>query len=75
MDKNEAFAKSKAMMKGNKWKAFVLDLSFLGWELLSLLTCGILSVFYVTPYVNATNAALYDALKEKDYVEIETVEA
>ena len=73
MSTKEAFAKSKEMMSGNKWKAFVLDLSFIGWELLSLLTCGILSVFYVTPYEHATNAALYDALKDKDeYVAIET---
>ncbi len=73
MDSKAAFAKSKEMMSGNKWKAFVLDLSFLGWELLSLLTCGILSIFYVTPYEHATGAALYDALKDKDeYVAIET---
>jgi len=61
----EVFAKSKAMMTGQKWKAFVLDLSFIGWELLSLLTCGILSIFYVAPYENATNAALYEALRDK----------
>ena len=61
----EAFAKSKAMMTGQKWRAFVLDLSFIGWELLSLLTCGILSVFYVSPYEHATNAALYEALRDK----------
>ena len=66
MSTKDAFARSKEMMSGNKWKAFVLDLSFLGWKLLSLLTCGILSVFYVTPYEHATNAALYDALKDKD---------
>ncbi len=66
MDSKEAFEKSRAMMSGNKWKAFVLDLSFIGWDLLSILTCGILSVFYVTPYQRATSAALYDALRDKD---------
>lgn len=35
--REEAFALSKQMMKGQKWKAFVLDLSFLGWYFLSLL--------------------------------------
>lgn len=63
MSGTEAFAISKAMMDGNKWDAFVLDLSFIGWDLLSILTCGILSVFYVNPYRYATNAELYLELK------------
>lgn len=62
MSKEEAFAASKQMMTGNKWKAFVLDLSFIGWHILSALTCGILEVFYVAPYVDAAHAALYDTL-------------
>ena len=64
IDSREAFAVSKQMMDGNKWAAFVLDLSFLGWQILSVFTCGILSVFYVNPYVYMTNAELYVALKE-----------
>jgi hypothetical protein len=62
MSKKEVFAASKSMMMGNKWKAFVLDLSFLGWHILSVFTVGILEVFYVAPYMYATNAALYEAL-------------
>mgnify|MGYP000081425479 CR=1 FL=1 len=62
MTKEQAFAESKRMMQGQKWKAFVLDLSFIGWYILSGLTLGILAVFYVSPYVNATHAALYEAL-------------
>lgn len=64
IDSGEAFAISKKMMDGNKWDAFVLDLSFLGWEILSIFTCGILSIFYVNPYIHMTNAELYVALKE-----------
>ena len=30
MESGEAFARSKEMMRGNKWGAFVLDLSFVG---------------------------------------------
>jgi uncharacterized membrane protein len=41
----------------------VLDLSFIGWEILSAMTLGILGIFYVNPYVNMTNAALYDSLR------------
>lgn len=63
MEREEAFAKSKEMMDGNKWKAFVLDLSFFGWGLLSACTCGILYIFYVGPYIHLTKAELYHALK------------
>lgn len=64
MTKEEAFAESKRMMDGQKWNAFVLDLSFLGWDILSgLFTMGLLSVFFVRPYKRSAQAALYDALK------------
>ena len=61
----EAFKLSKQMMKGNKWKLFVLDLSFLGWEILSLFTFGLLNIFYVNPYKVATNVELYEVLKKE----------
>lgn len=63
MTKEEAFAESKRMMKGQKWRTFVLDLSFLGWYILAAPTLGILGVFYVIPYVNQTHAALYQTLR------------
>lgn len=59
----EALQLSKDMMDGQKWNAFVLDLSFIGWHLLSVMTCGILAVLYVAPYKNLTDAALYKAIK------------
>ena len=49
------------MMKGNKWRLFCLDFSFIGWDLLCLLTLGILS-FWVTPYRQAAYAAFYQNL-------------
>lgn len=63
MSYKEAFAKSKEMMMGNKWEAFVFDLSFLGWFLLNMLTCGILGIFYVNPYYYAADANLFRAIK------------
>lgn len=60
----DAFKKSAQMMKGQKWNAFVLDLSFIGWNLLSLMTCGLLGLFYVEPYKAQTSAALYDELNK-----------
>ena len=63
MQKEIVFEESKRMMNKNKWRAFVLDLSFIGWYLLSVLTIGILNIFYVTPYVNSTKAVLYETLR------------
>ena len=63
MSTEEVLALSKDMMRGQKWEAFVLDLSFLGWNILAVFTFGILNVFYVAPYQNLTNAALYEELK------------
>lgn len=63
MKPTEAITLSRQMMDGQKWNAFILDLSFIGWILLSCLTCGILSFFYVAPYMNATYAELYLTLK------------
>lgn len=64
MSPMDALRRSKQMMKGHKWNTLVLGLSFLGWELLSMLTCGILDIFYVRPYVESTFAELYQALKQ-----------
>lgn len=63
MDATEVLKLSRSMMQGNKWNAFVLDLSFLGWILLTICTCGILGIFYVNPYIYATDAELYQAIK------------
>lgn len=63
MNREEVFALSKKMMDGEKWHAFVLDLSFIGWHILGAFTAGILEVFYVVPYQSSTNATLYEALK------------
>ena len=63
MNTKEVFAMSRDMMRGNKWRAFVLDLSFIGWHLLSLITIGLAGIFYVFPYRNMTNAALYEFLR------------
>ena len=69
MDRKEAFLISRQMMNGQKWDAFVMDLSFIGWYLLSVLTCGLLAVFYVSPYHQASLAEIYSFNKEKAYRE------
>ena len=59
----QAITLSRRMMKGHKGDAFVLDLSFIGWVLLSALTFGILHLFYVGPYIQATDAELYKVVR------------
>ena len=65
IQRKKAFKLSKEMMKGNKWKTFILDLSFLGWELLSIFTFGLLNIFYINPYKVATTVELYEVLKKQ----------
>ena len=63
MPKNQVFVESRQMMDGQKWSTFLLDLSFLGWDILGVMTGGILTLFYVQPYKDATGAALYERLR------------
>ena len=69
MDYKEAFQISKQMMDGEKMEAFIMDLSFLGWYLLSAVTCGLLAIFYVNLYVQASFAEMYTFNKQKAYQE------
>lgn len=64
MDYKEVLQMSKDMMNGEKWHTFVLDLSFILWHMLGMITCGMVELFYVGPYVWLTNAALYRRLSE-----------
>lgn len=63
----EAITLSRQMMRGNKWRSFVFDLSFIGWYILVGLTVGILAIFYVNPYKEAANAELYRAISGEFY--------
>lgn len=63
MNYKDAFSISKNMMMGEKWNLFVLDVSWIGWMILTLCTCGILGIFYTNPYVYATEAELYAVLR------------
>lgn len=55
---NECIALSKEMMHGRKWKLFCLDLSFIGWSILSAFTFGIGSLFLI-PYRYSARTAFY----------------
>ncbi len=60
----EAFNLSKRVMNGHKMDLFVLGLSFFGWYILTAFTCGVLGLFYVTPYVELTNAEFFADVRE-----------
>ncbi len=53
---------SSEMMNGHKWSVFLYDLSFIGWYLLSVLTLGLVGIFWTKPYKESSDAALYLAL-------------
>lgn len=55
---------SDQMTKGYKGDLFLLQLSFIGWRLLGVLTLGILNVVYVSPYYDLTMAGVYEHLKQ-----------
>ena len=57
---------SKRMMKGYKWKLFVLDLSFIGWIILSIIP---FVAFWVIPYMEITCAGYYDRLTQQYAIE------
>ena len=59
---NAAIEKSMRMMDGYKMKLFLLDLSFIGWMILSVLTLGI-GLLFLQPYMNTARAAFYEDLK------------
>ena len=67
ISRKDAFFLSKQLMNKNKWRVFLLDCSFLGWKILSILTLGILDFIFVNPYITGCKAELYASLR-RDYV-------
>jgi len=68
---DEAITKSREIMDGHKWELFCLELSYIGWILLSFFTCGIL-LFWIQPkmemaiylfYLNITGQELEPTIK------------
>lgn len=57
---------SVAMTNDEKMEIFVLELSFIGWNLLGAMLCGVGTLF-VAPYINATFAELYAAARAKAF--------
>ena len=63
---SEAIARSKEMMRGNRFRLFCLDFSFIGWGILCLFTLGIGNLF-LRPYTEAAHAAFYREVSGTEY--------
>lgn len=62
----QCLKESAGMMKGYKFKYFVLLLSFLGWTILGMIPLGI-GLLWVIPYTNVTAASFYLKVKDNYY--------
>lgn len=63
IDRREIFVLSRRMMDGNKMNLFILNLSFIGWMFLSMLTSGLAYIFFVGPYYDASLANMAMRIK------------
>lgn len=65
----ETLRTSREMMHGHVWQYFCLQMSFIGWVLLSILTCGV-GLIWLMPYMETAEAAFYDDLKAETITEV-----
>lgn len=61
---NDAITQSRKLMDGYKGKYFLLNLSFIGWGALCILTLGI-GFIWLAPYISSSLASFYQTLIEK----------
>jgi len=68
----EYLRESDRMMKGHKWEYFILEFSFIGWDILTKITFYIGDLWF-NPYkqVTCTNTNYYLELKKKIRFKIE----
>ena len=64
MSGEEAICESMRLMQGHKMQLFLLDLSMIGWLILSILTLGI-GLLFLLPYNYTAHAHFYEDLKAK----------
>lgn len=62
---SEAITHSKEMMDGHKWDLFVLNLTFIGWSILCVLTLNI-GYIALNPYLNAAYAVFYRQISSQN---------
>ena len=62
MGVREVLRTSRLMMRGHKWQLFVLELTFIGWALLCILSLGI-GLLWLQPYMATSYAHFYEDVK------------
>lgn len=65
-----AITASSQLMQGHKMQLFLLDLSMIGWAILSCLTLGI-GFLFLTPYNQTAHAAFYEDLAASQGQDVE----
>ena len=55
----EVITRSRELMNGHKMEAFLLDFSFIGWILLSIITADLVGIFWTNPYMENARAGFY----------------
>lgn len=60
----DAIKLSRDMMNGHKFECFILELSFIGWEILGVLTFGLLDIFFTNSYQVTTFSEYYYDLRK-----------
>lgn len=63
MTARQAITLSRKMMDGHKWECFLLELSFIGWQILGTFTMGLFNVLYTNPYKIASFTRYYAQLR------------
>lgn len=69
----EAMQTSREMMNGHKMELFVLQMTFLGWAILAILTLGV-GLLLLEPYMETTMAHYYQDLKHETIIDTDGVE-
>ena len=70
----ETIKESKRLMNGAKAQTVILDLSFLGWSIVSSMTFGIVG-FWLMPYYSFTRIGLYHDLVQRDKMDADIIDA
>lgn len=61
---NECIDRSKAMMNGHKMDLFLLDLSYIGWILLGIISLGI-GFLWIGPWMQMAHVKFYEEIKQE----------
>lgn len=61
---DKALFKSYKLMRGHKWELFKLDLTFIGWNFITIITLGIAGI-YTMPYIYTVYAGFYEEIKKE----------